>query len=425
MNKEEDQKLKYINVHCHFLNFKYIPDSFFKIQGFSERFLKNFLFFFGWIFKLNRFISRLFGPSNRIFIAFSGFIRFFTLLEIDDVNEIADLYNKQMEDAGIILATPLMMDIEISSFNQKPECPYRYQIQEISDIAARYPGKIMPFIMFDPRRETKTEELEAKGTTEEMKSNAITEALEEYGFLGVKMYPALGYDPDNESIYNDYETNKKLKLVYEYCNNKRKRISITTHCSKGGSYSSELMRYHRIIEYLNDPRRWEKVIEKYPYINFNFAHFGGFKDFMNANEKYYMVWTDKIREFMRKNNNVYADISSHLGALNPKHSEKYFEILKGLLDEKKNDKYLYRDRILFGTDWMFSFYNEDEYVRTFFNNLGEDRFNIIAIRNPIKFLFPNYKLPERIKKFYKEKNKNYPSWLNNIEKLLSDKKLLL
>ena len=421
--KKSAQRCKYINVHCHFLNFDYIPDAFCKTRTkgiISERVLDNeillwlvtiLLAIFYLPYSLFKFLFyKIFGklaPSPL------GMLRYL-LVNKFRIQRVAQLYNHLMGDAGIILATPLMMDIEISSFNQKPECPYRYQIIEIEKIAKGlgWGNFLFPFIMFDPRR--------GRSKKEEIASNTIINVLERFdAFIGVKMYPKLGYHPDNKSIYNDDATNRELELVYEYCN--ENKIPITIHCSRDGAYSDELYtKYKKAVDFLGHPSRWEEVIKRYPDINFNFAHFGGGWDFFGIYNKDHEYWSSLILEFMRNNKNVYADVSFHSGAFMRKisnlyfkfsssykklkgmNSNEYFRILKELLNEKKKGEYLYRDKILFGTDWpmTYIYWSEKQYVDTFIKGLeeeGKEYFKQIAYDNPIKFLFPPGST--RLKKF--------------------------
>ena len=100
-----------------------------------------------------------------------------------------------MKEAGIKIATPLMMDLE-ACFQEraiKPDenyVPYACypengnedtQINQISKIVDKYPWQIFPFIMFNPRRKNAVE--------------ICKKALENKGFLGIKLYPALGHFP--------------------------------------------------------------------------------------------------------------------------------------------------------------------------------------------------------------------------------------
>lgn len=387
---------KSINTHCHLLNFKFIPDNLFK-KGAPYR---------EWLMR-RRVLAWL---ARIVTILWPGksFDKLHELLAImrKDISCVAEELIREMDDANIVLSTPLMMDIEIASFNYKPESPYQYQIELISDIAIKYSGKIMPFIMFDPRRCLN------KGGNQGrfiLKHTHIEKALEEMGFLGVKMYPPLGYHPDPDSILNDDMVNEELKIIYNYC--EINRIPITTHCSRGGAYSGELIRSKESLLLLTHPSGWEEVLKKYPKLYLNFAHFGGGGDFLEIDNP--GSWSSMIKKLIIKYDNAYADVSYHSGALRRVKSHKYFKILNKLLDDGK-----LRKKIIFGTDWLMTrhTWKEKEYVEAFMKGLTSKRFSQIAFENPLNFLFPNRKLPQRIKDFFdnnKIAEKDYPQWMKD------------
>ncbi len=64
-----------------------------------------------------------------------------------DIRDVTRELVSEMKEAEIVPATPLMTDLELAFFNKKPEIPYRYQVKLVSDIAAAYPGTIMPSII--------------------------------------------------------------------------------------------------------------------------------------------------------------------------------------------------------------------------------------------------------------------------------------
>ncbi|MGB7569965.1 MAG: LysM domain-containing protein, partial [Chitinivibrionales bacterium] len=111
-------------------------------------------------------------------------------------------------------------------------------------------------------------------------------------FWGVKMYPRLGFAPEN---YQDYP---HLKEFYSACQNNK--IPITTHCSRGGMFIADYMNNIRYgpkagnppdvasqvsLEYEHAefwfadnyaaPANWEKVLKDHPQLTLNLAHFGG------------------------------------------------------------------------------------------------------------------------------------------------------
>lgn len=377
---------EFINVHCHLLNFKFIPDSFFKtrapIRGWMLRYPLT-----GWLAKITTYL----WPG----IKYDKLHQVLDMMK-KDISDVAKELVGELKEANILLSTPLMMDLELASFNVKPEIPYRYQVKLVSDIAITYPGTIMPFIMFDPRRRSVSE--------------LIKTALEEMGFLGVKMYPPLDYHPDPSSFFNDAEVNHELNEIYEYCQNNS--VPITTHCSKGGAYSGDLMRCKELVREFCQPSSWEGVLKKYPKLYLNFAHFGGNGDFLNVYEPNYDSWANVILKLMKRYKNVYADVSYHDGALMKKTSGDYFEILNKLMDDD-----LIKQRIIFGTDWPMTRHTWEEkaYVEAF-TKLPPAMLQQIAFQNPLNFLFPGKKLPLRMKHFFKSNNMPFPPWMiNNLK----------
>lgn len=375
---------EYINAHCHLLNFRFIPDSFFKTRAPIREWMLRHRLTWG----LARFICFIW-PGKK----YDKVHEVLAMMD-EDIDTVADQLLNEMREAGIVMVTPLMMDLEFASFNVKPETPYRYQVLLVSEIAGKRPGEIMPFIMFDPRR---------RGGSE-----LIKRALEEMGFLGVKMYPPLGYHPDPSSFLNDAEMNRELKEVYEYC--EKESIPITAHCSRGGAYSGDLMRCKELVLQFCQPSSWEGVLKKYPTLYLNFAHFGGGEDFLDVEKP--ESWSYMIRGFMGEYDHVYADISYHEPALWSKTSESYLEVLNELMKDP-----VVKDRIILGTDWPMTrhTWKEKEYVDAF-RQLPPESLRQIACDNPLGFLFPGKKIPPRIKHFLGSKNieeRKLPEWMRN------------
>lgn len=370
---------RYINIHCHLINFHFIPDAFFKIRApIREQLLKR--CWTRWIAKL----ITLLIPGKK-------YNRLHELLSIfkKEINEVAGILIKEMEESGIEMAIPLMMDLEYSSYHKKPEVPYRHQIELISRIAFQYPGKIMPFVMVDPRR---------------VGAAKITiRALEELAFLGIKMYPPLGYHPYHKSFYNDDHVNTELKEIYRYC--EKHKIPITAHCSKGGAYSSDIMNYPELRSELTKPSNWREVLKEFPDLYLNLAHFGG--DFLNIKNN--TAWSFTIKQMIQKFNNVYADLAYNDHALGKKTSKNYFLLLNEILSEDSK----VQNKILFGTDWSMTrhTWTEKEYLNHFIDGLDGNLMNQLAIINPMSFLFPSNEIPERIADVFSINNKRIPNWM--------------
>ena len=83
---------------------------------------------------------------------------------------------------------------------------YRGTVHALSRMAAHFPGEVWPFVPFDPRRPYGLE--------------VVKEAIEELGFVGVKLYSRCGWMPwNNCEIYGDelgQKLDARLQELYEY-----------------------------------------------------------------------------------------------------------------------------------------------------------------------------------------------------------------
>jgi predicted TIM-barrel fold metal-dependent hydrolase len=308
-----------------------------------------------------------------------------------DIRVVAGRLRAEMSTAGIELAIPLIVDMGRATFVDSPQIPFNYQLKLISDLSIEHFGALMPFAMVDPRR-TRASDLTQR-------------CLEELGFLGLKMYPALGYHPDPDSVYNDPQTNDELNKIYDYCS--RNHIPITTHCSPGGAYSNDVLKLKEVRSEFTRPANWAGVLKKYPDLYLNLAHFGG--DLAQIKDP--ASWACQIREIIWKWPNVYADLAYNREALERPTTGAYFDALKNLLDKD----HLAGKRIIFGTDWSMTrhTWREADYVKPFMQ-LGEERMARIGQENTLDFLFPGRQYPARLARFLKSHGKSVsdlPKWL--------------
>jgi predicted TIM-barrel fold metal-dependent hydrolase len=250
---------------------------------------------------------------------------------------------------------------------------YKTQIQELADLKEAYPDNIIPFFHVDPRR---------KGVVEMLKN-----AVENQGFMGVKLYPPLGYFP--------YD--KRLDPIYEYC--QQKNIPVITHCSPSGAvhYKGNKATLEKMItdvhpkinikgksvkelcSMFTHPVNYKTVMKKFPDLRICLAHFGSDKHW----ERYLQKGEEKtnwfviIKDMLIHYPNLYTDISFTLN------QRKFFPLLKEMLCLTN----VYH-KILFASDYYMVEMEADEKrfgkeLRAF---LGEPYFNTIAVDNPKKFL---------------------------------------
>ena len=184
-------------------------------------------------------------------------------------------------------------------------------------------------------------------------------------FAGIKLYPQLGFDP----YPKDPEERKKVKELYRYCI--EKRIPITTHCSDGGYKTGD-------NNILTSPSgKWKTVLEKFPELTLNFAHFGS-----QGNKK--TKWREAIIQFINskeKYPNVYTDISC-----NDMSPEYYNELEKSL-----NANPQLQEKVLFGSDFSINMLatqteSYNQFLEPFANAKLSNQIDLCE-GNPERFLF--------------------------------------
>jgi predicted TIM-barrel fold metal-dependent hydrolase len=297
------------------------------------------------------------------------FVRFAVIGRKNMADIVAGIMKKAK---NIDIWIPLMMDTEKGFEGSASLVGFDGQKRIMMDLTAAARGRIWPFFAYDPRSRP---------------VDAVKNAIEREGFVGVKLYPPLGFKPcDNE----DGEVNDRLEGLYRYCVAARNGpIPITAHCSwSDGVFSNRAIPGIRAYkEYYRDmahPSHWEKVLARYGNLKLNFAHFGGAGEWEQralggpsaAVDK---NWVDTILRLMRGHENVYADLSFH-GILTAKNGDAY---RRALLEKIAGVE----TRILLGSDWYMSAIQCDlaDYWRNF-ETLFPDLFDPMTGPNALRFL---------------------------------------
>jgi len=203
-------------------------------------------------------------------------------------------------------------------------------------------------------------------------------------FAGIKVYPPLGFDPWPEKFEEDII---KVNLLYQYCC--ERNIPVTTHCSDAGFVVIDKKEDWKI----SSPSHWKQVLNVYPDLKLNFAHFGVQLD------KYFKGWGEWQEEIIlmllnSKYKNVYADFSD-ISYDNNKYRD-FTNSLKSVL--KKNNKSFsdVENKVLFGTDFMVNLFGIDSYYQylfefhntnSFVNQFNFSDKNKLCEKNPSNFLF--------------------------------------
>lgn len=258
--------------------------------------------------------------------------------------------------------------------------PYREQLLRLAALRDRYPEQLLPFIAVDPRREAMLD--------------LVQEFTEVHRFRGLKLYPPIGFFPDDPA----------LQPVYRYA--EARNLPVLTHCSRGGVYKKRLTsedpthhpktgqpldrhdpRHYK--DYRTDPDNYVDLLRAFPRLRLCLAHFGGDQEWQRWLRDEWRAdsppaaksWLAKILDLIRSGDypNLYTDISYTLFNLND-----HLPVLKVLLEHPK-----VRERVLFGSDYYMAEREalpERQLALRIRAALGEDLFWQIAWHNPRRFL---------------------------------------
>ena len=271
---------------------------------------------------------------------------------------------------------------------------FEEQIRQITELSnhPNYKNKVFPFLAVDPRR---------PGIEDYAMANVGKGKL----FIGVKLYCPNGYSPTDPLLFGP---EGKKGGIYAFC--EEKGIPVTAHNSDSGfatlsksvmvnglihvngqlihldnkllTFKNSIFQKDAIYERavtLNHPLIWQKVVEKYPDLILNLAHFGGGQQLKGAldHPENGKLWSNRIIALLKdRRYKVYTDIScySDLDVIRQFASSAVFQEIK--------------TRTLYGSDYILLLLfenNFEENVRQFREIFASD-FDIIAGSNPKEFL---------------------------------------
>ncbi len=192
-------------------------------------------------------------------------------------------------------------------------------------------------------------------------------------FAGVKLYPPLGFNP----WPGNRDELDAVRLLYGFC--ERRGIPLAVHCDDQGFRTIPLDRAMR----LTDPAQWLTILNEYPGLIVDFAHFG---ERYLGRIKDRSDWTTSIIGLMERFPGVYADVA--FNGCDAQYWTKLARLLDGLGAEAANTV---RSRLLFGTDFVINLMKTRsylDYVRDFADGpLDMELKRSMINGNPARFLF--------------------------------------
>jgi predicted TIM-barrel fold metal-dependent hydrolase len=168
----------------------------------------------------------------------------------------------------------------------------------------------------------------------------VTWAIQERGFVGVKLYPPMGYRPlGNEEPINSTKgrpsgarLDEKLRCLYRWCE---------THDVPLLAHASHSMGRDLAHDALAAPAAWDPVLTEFPRLKVMAGHFGG--AWVTCKDDWPAGYAERMNRVGP--GGLYADLA-FLDELLDVGSEAAFHY-RNVLDQYP----LALDRVLYGTDW--------------------------------------------------------------------------
>jgi predicted TIM-barrel fold metal-dependent hydrolase len=210
------------------------------------------------------------------------------------------------------------------------------------------------FVAYDPLRQA----LHDKGGERGIAPLALVKlAIERKGFIGVKLYPPMGFQPTNNAALGQAFPahvlaqlgpntgrilDEKMDALFAWCHENNVPVMAHTANSNaaGVGYGQRA-----------NPIYWEPVLKEFPKLRVNFAHFGGFRE-LGKNKSRENAWEWGIGKMWQKASDsfVFADISYLSEILGQQAKRKrVMDSLKALKDNFHESV----DHIIYGSDWAF------------------------------------------------------------------------
>lgn len=259
----------------------------------------------------------------------------------------------------------LPMDMEFMGAG-KPETGYLEQLEQLAQLYQAYPETIIPFFAADPRRPDLLK--------------VFMEFIENRDFKGVKLYPNLGYFPDDP----------KLKEIYAIC--QARNIPVLAHCSPGGISQRKMSKEE--AQAFAHPKNYKSLLKEFPELNFCLSHFGGTQEWERSlsgtspRKGEDASWLSIILDMLRSGEypNLYTDVSYTLFCETPGYRPfSYFDYLKVMMVDDNVSSH-----VLYGSDFYMveqEKISEKEVSIALRSHLGEKMYFQIAHDNPRIFLY--------------------------------------
>lgn len=292
--------------------------------------------------------------------------------------------------------------------------PMSDQVEAMSRISALNPATMAPFVGFDPWRQVEDLAHNTRsGLTPRKTALAVVkDAIEKKGFVGVKLYPVMGFRPMGNAEFDQADKNDEpfppylktnairaqvsegfgqklddaMTELFRFCHDNE--VPIMAHCTDSkGAFEATFKGTTKRSSERSHPKYWKPLLlpgkngeaAKYPTLRLNLAHM----DFGTGKHGSEASWATGIKELLEHAPNVFGDTSyfseilsegnakKHCGALDAfaKTAEAYFKQTPGA-------PFSCFDKVMYGSDWYMPAMQRN--FETFLNVMARAYFGAVA-----------------------------------------------
>lgn len=288
------------------------------------------------------------------------------------------------------------------------------QVEVTSRVSALRPATLAPFVGFDPWRQVDDLAHNARGNGAPRRTalDVVKDAIEKKGFVGVKLYPVMGFRPmgnaefdsagkDDEPFPWYLKSNARLaqyadgfgrKLddaldeLYRFCHDHE--VPIMAHCTDSkGAFEATFKGATQRSSERSHPKYWRPLLlsgkngetPKYPSLRINMAHM----TFGTPEKSGDASWSAGIKELMENCPNVFGDTSYFSDILSEGNAKKHCATLDqfakaatAYLKKSEGAPFSCYDKVMYGSDWYMPAMQRN--FETFLNVMARAYFGAVA-----------------------------------------------
>jgi predicted TIM-barrel fold metal-dependent hydrolase len=174
---------------------------------------------------------------------------------------------------------------------------------------------------------------------------AVRYAVEKAGFVGVKLYPPVGFKPLGNAGLDHLQDGQlghridaALHRLYAWC--EAEEIALIVHVGKTNSF-------HRNYVKFSQPRNWAPVLRLYPKLRLNLGHIGHEEGWLGGDTA--DAWATDAARLMQSYDHVHGDLGN-AAMDSPQHS--YVRLLRSLLRNPAFPRL--RKKLMYGSDFFMN-----------------------------------------------------------------------